>query len=220
MSFDKCLLFCDLDFWTHALQNLISSWSDYRKCLYKVWLKSLYWFSSCRSYCVHSASQCVSIFQITQTRKLCATSPPRYGPYKHTTGPNFRERKKATKYRVSLMCAKTISGDLSVPSSESSVCINLRPISPTTINYKSDCRSYSGFLCSCCNRLVCFCRRAQWLIVLAAFLLFSVWANTSLINSKYLRGQSHSRCHSVWPSAQARRGRPIVKHAWRTWAWS
>ena len=34
--------FCDLDFWTRNLQNLICLWPDYWKCLCKVWSKSFF----------------------------------------------------------------------------------------------------------------------------------------------------------------------------------
>jgi len=37
----------DLDLWTRDLENLLSSWSDCKKYLWKFWLKCLQWFRSC-----------------------------------------------------------------------------------------------------------------------------------------------------------------------------
>ena len=78
----------------------------------------------------------------------CPVSSPRRiavaisGPPKHGAGLKSSGERKRPTTRVSLMRAKNSGEWLICAQQRFFSPINLRPESPTTINYKSDCRSY------------------------------------------------------------------------------
>ena len=121
------------------------------------------------------------------------SSPPKHWPTRAQKESDQRIANACENARVWLICLRQRFFSRHQPSTR---------LAAATINYKSDCRSCSCFLCVW-NRLVCFVGEPQWSIAVdGCFLSSSQWANTCLINSKYLAGQSHTRRCPMWPSAK------------------